>query len=188
MNKLFLLSLLATAAPIAMPGATLQAAPKAAAPLKWPTIRPETPKNETGFNSDYAAVQYLLRARGFYRGKIDGVYGPKTTAAVKAFQKSRKLRVDGIAGPQTLPLLVIKVKRGSKGDAVRAAQILVRNMSGINGGTPNLGLEADGVYGKETEQAIRIAQESFNLDANQLKVDGVMGPQSWCLMLGGKAV
>jgi peptidoglycan hydrolase-like protein with peptidoglycan-binding domain len=188
MKKQLLLLLLCSAPSFWLPPAPIQAAPKAAVTLKWPTIRPETPKNETGFNADYAAVQYLLRARGFYRAKIDGMYGSKTTAAVKAFQKSRKLRVDGVAGPQTLPLLVIKIKRGSKGDAVRAAQILVRNMSGINGGTPNLGLEGDGVFGKETERAIRIAQESLNLDANRLKVDGVMGPQSWCLMLGGKAV
>ncbi|RYG59146.1 hypothetical protein EON80_26070, partial [bacterium] len=41
-----------------------------AAPISWPTIRENVIKNETGFNADYAAVQYLLRARGFYKGKV----------------------------------------------------------------------------------------------------------------------
>lgn len=181
MKKWVLLLVLGAVIPVQLHN--VYAAPAAKASLKWPTIKPETPKNETGFNADYAAIQYLLRARGFYRGKVDGMYGNRTTAAVKAFQKARKLPVDGVVGPRTLPLLVITVKRGSRGDAVRAAQILVRNRPGINGGTPNLGLEADGVFGKETEQAVRIAQESFNLDADRLKVDGIMGPRSWALML-----
>jgi Transglycosylase-like domain/Putative peptidoglycan binding domain len=35
----------------------------------------------------------------------DGVYGPKTRAAVKRFQRANGLAVDGIAGPQTLAAL-----------------------------------------------------------------------------------
>jgi peptidoglycan hydrolase-like protein with peptidoglycan-binding domain len=36
----------------------------------------------------------------------DGINGPKTIAAVKAFQQSRGLKVDGIVGPQTRAALV----------------------------------------------------------------------------------
>lgn len=32
---------------------------------------------------------------------LDGLYGPKTAAAVRAFQKAAGLKVDGIAGPKT---------------------------------------------------------------------------------------
>jgi hypothetical protein len=37
--------------------------------------------------------------------KADGVYGPRTRAAVKRFQRANGLAVDGVAGPQTLAAL-----------------------------------------------------------------------------------
>lgn len=52
-------------------------------------------------SGDVADVQRALLAAGFNPGPIDGKPGPQTTAAVKAFQKSRSLTVDGIVGPET---------------------------------------------------------------------------------------
>lgn len=46
-------------------------------------------------------VQTMLAALGYETGKIDGIQGPVTTAAVKEFQKDRELQVDGIVGPFT---------------------------------------------------------------------------------------
>lgn len=37
--------------------------------------------------------------------KADGVYGPRTRAAVKRFQRANGLAVDGVAGPQTVAAL-----------------------------------------------------------------------------------
>lgn len=50
---------------------------------------------------DVAAVQTRLELLGFTPGKLDGIYGPKTEAAVIAFQANRGIKVDGIVGPDT---------------------------------------------------------------------------------------
>ena len=51
------------------------------------------------------SLQSRLIELGYLTGKADGVYGKKTTAAVKAFQKANKLTADGIAGAKTLQQL-----------------------------------------------------------------------------------
>lgn len=50
---------------------------------------------------DIAAIQRALKAQGFDPGPIDGIWGRRTIAAVKAFQQARGLEVDGIVGPAT---------------------------------------------------------------------------------------
>lgn len=50
---------------------------------------------------DTRAIQTALKSRGFDPGPIDGAMGPKTRAAVRAFQAVNKLEVDGIVGPRT---------------------------------------------------------------------------------------
>lgn len=55
-----------------------------------------------------AAVRELqtdLASLLFYKDKIDGDFGPKTDAAVRAFQRSAGLSDDGIAGIKTLAAL-----------------------------------------------------------------------------------
>ena len=55
--------------------------------------------------SDVKKLQRALKAAGVYSGKIDGVYGKGTTAAVKAYQKKHSLTQDGVAGQITLKTL-----------------------------------------------------------------------------------
>lgn len=55
--------------------------------------------------ADVAKLQTRLAELGFPPGKIDGEFGPATEAALLAFQKSRELLADGIAGPRTLAAL-----------------------------------------------------------------------------------
>lgn len=50
-------------------------------------------------------LQELLLAAGHDLGAADGVYGQKTEAAVRAFQRASGLDVDGIAGKMTLAAL-----------------------------------------------------------------------------------
>lgn len=46
-------------------------------------------------------IQTRLNELGYNCGQVDGSIGPKTIAAVKAFQKDYGLTVDGSAGPKT---------------------------------------------------------------------------------------
>jgi hypothetical protein len=47
-------------------------------------------------------IQEFLDDEGFYKGLIDGSFGPKTQSAVIAFQKQFNLSPDGVIGPKTL--------------------------------------------------------------------------------------
>lgn len=51
--------------------------------------------------AEIVRLQQRLDHLGFRVGPIDGVWGPKTEAAVQAFQRSQHLRPDGIVGPLT---------------------------------------------------------------------------------------
>lgn len=50
-------------------------------------------------------IQTALKNLNFYKGKIDGISGPLTDMAIKNFQKSKGLVVDGIVGTKTLAAL-----------------------------------------------------------------------------------
>ena len=52
--------------------------------------------------ADVRELQERLAQLGFSPGNIDGSFGKKTEAAVKAYQTSRHLTIDGVAGPETL--------------------------------------------------------------------------------------
>ncbi len=155
------------------------------APLKWATIKSERQSNL--FPHTVEAIQYLLRARGVYKGRPNNRFDAKTVAAVKAFQRKKGLKVDGVVGPQTLRKLVVPLKRGAQGDAVRAVQVMVRQIASHDGGLPNSELSVDGVFGRETQEAIKTAQACLNIPEEQLEVDGIVGLRSWCILLGGQA-
>lgn len=57
--------------------------------------------------NEVTQIQTKLKRWGYYNGSIDGVYGSKTMAAVKSFQRKNGLTVDGIAGEKTLAAMGI---------------------------------------------------------------------------------
>ena len=65
-------------------------------------------------------VQEMLDTVGFSPGSIDGIFGPKTEAAVRAFQESVKIAVDGIVGPDTTGALKDALLRTAKQEKTRA--------------------------------------------------------------------
>jgi len=50
---------------------------------------------------DVSVLQQRLKEVGYYQGTVDGIYGPMTDQAVRAFQTQAGLTVDGIVGPAT---------------------------------------------------------------------------------------
>lgn len=57
--------------------------------------------------ADVTYLQQQLNAKGYNVGSVDGIYGNKTLAAVKAFQSDNGLVVDGIVGSNTWAKLMI---------------------------------------------------------------------------------
>jgi peptidoglycan hydrolase-like protein with peptidoglycan-binding domain len=84
------------------------------------------------------SLQDQLRTSGFDPGRSDGVYGQRTERAVRDFQASRGLEVDGVAGRRTLEAL-----RGVDGmdPSVPAAG------GGVNGVDPSAPAAGGGVNG-----------------------------------------
>jgi peptidoglycan hydrolase-like protein with peptidoglycan-binding domain len=53
-------------------------------------------------------AQQALKDKGFDPGAVDGVDGPKTRSAIRAYQKQQNLAPDGRLGPQTLDTLGVR--------------------------------------------------------------------------------
>lgn len=54
---------------------------------------------------DHKALQEALKAKGFYKGEINGQKDAATDAAIKAFKVANKLAADSVVGPKVKELL-----------------------------------------------------------------------------------
>ena len=100
----------------------------------WPNVGKGAKGRVAGFTGDVAkgakgervrVIQLLLNERGAHL-VVDGVFGSANTDAVKAYQRKVQVTVDGVVGPATWTKLVVTLRRGSRGDAVRALQHQLR--------------------------------------------------------------
>ncbi|MCX5397898.1 peptidoglycan-binding protein [Streptomyces sp. NBC_00102] len=134
---------------------------------QWPTLR------SGSRGTAVTAVQHLLSAHG-HAVRADGVFGARSTAAVKGFQRQRQLRADGVVGADTWRALAVTVRSGSRGHAVTAAQVLL--------GARGHAVKADGVFGSRTVAAVKGFQRQRQ---RQLHVDGVVGADTWRNLAAG---
>lgn len=125
-------------------------------------------------------LQLLLRAHG-HNLTVDGMFGPATEAAVKAFQTSKGMTADGIMSAQTWSTLIVQVKKGSSGDAVRGVQEEFQ----FRAGEPGKGLKVDGIFGPQTDSTVRGFQHALSLDVPSVVVDGIVGPVTWQALVSG---
>ena len=133
-------------------------------------------------NPQIAGLQVGLRAYGLYTGGIDGIAGPKTVAATKAFQRRAKLPVDGRAGPRTRralgplgrPLFGRRTLRSGRfGWDVSVLQFLLARRGAL--------VPLDGYFDRPTARALRRYQR-----ARRLHVDGVAGPHTLRALARGR--
>lgn len=88
-------------------------------------------------------IQQRLYNWGYYTGSIDGIYGSRTEAAVKYFQRKNGLTPDGIAGNKTLA--AIGINTGSTATSrANDVNLLARLISAEARGEPYTGQVAVG--------------------------------------------
>jgi LysM repeat protein len=125
-------------------------------------------------NPQIAGLQVALRAHGLYLAQIDGLAGPKTAAAIAAFETRHGLphrpvdaRLRNALGPLGRPLFGARTLRpGDFGLDVSVLQFLLTRRGVYTGAL-------DGYLGKETAAALRRYQRLLNLTT-----DAVMGPRT----------
>jgi peptidoglycan hydrolase-like protein with peptidoglycan-binding domain/DNA invertase Pin-like site-specific DNA recombinase len=113
--------------------------------------------------SPVRVVQRTLRRQGWQPGPVDGLYGPRTRAAVTRFQSAARVAVDGIVGPQTRRALTRAnnepLRRGAGfaqpdgSPRVRTLQVRLQR----RGHRPG---PVDGLFGPRTQAAVERLQRS----------------------------
>jgi len=152
--------------------AVTEASTAAARLQPWPVLKEG--RNSLWPPVTVRSLQYLLNAHGA-KLAVTGHFGAKTKTAVIAFQRRHKLPASGVVRARTWRALVVKVKRGSTGPAVRAVQDQINFRNGKNGHT----LTVDGVYGGKTQAAVRAFQRAMAAEVHGFVVDGIVGVQTW---------
>jgi len=105
-----------------------------------------------GHRNEIKNLQETLRNKGHYRGKVDGVFGLRTRASIRAYQKAENFPISGEVDAWTGDALGIRPEsiwdnsRGAGGDVGRGTDGVGGD---VNGGKPSAGIRrAEGRVGK----------------------------------------
>lgn len=114
-------------------------------------------------------LQRALAQFGWAPGRIDGLFGPRTEAAVLRFQAAAGLAVDGAAGPQVWRALAQAQRQPMRRGAGYAASNGSNEVRTLQRRLRSRGLRpgpVDGLYGPRTEAAVARFQRAVNLKAS----------------------
>ena len=130
------------------------------------------PLLRSGSRSDFVYLLQLMLNQNGFSLNVDGQFGTNTLNAVREFQQTNGLVADGVVGSRTWTTLLTlpprpTIRRGSRGTYVKYLQEKLTSKL-YNAGT------IDGIFGANTEQAVREFQQE-----NGLSVDGIVGPATW---------
>jgi len=136
---------------------------------------------------DVWRLQMILKARGYYTGKVDRSFGPATQSAVMAFQKKAGLVQDGICGPMTwATMLGLGQSNGAwiveevgPGTMNNKSVLLCQEFLKASGYGADLALDWN--FGEKTKEALQKFQY-----AAKLKVTGVFDKDTARHMIGDK--
>jgi hypothetical protein len=123
-------------------------------------------KHHTGV---YMGDGFVVHAKGHDYGVVREKLGESrfTHFGIPAgLYSDAELKAAGIDPSGNVPTL----RRGSKGELVKRVQEYLKDESGAD-------LKIDGIFGSETEKAVKDFQKSHGLT-----VDGVIGPKTWAAM------
>lgn len=153
---------------------------------QMPVLRRQRPMTR---GLDVRRLQVLLVAAGFApdntiqpNGTVDGIFGDGTEEAVEDFQRASGLSVDGIVGKNTWSALIGSmpvVGRGDEGHDVKRVQGLLVAAGFAPRDTVRADGTLDGIFGSETEGAVRRFQR-----AARTTDDGIVGEITWGELLG----
>lgn len=164
-------------------------------------VRPAIKLGSRG--SEVIELQAALQLLGFYTGSVDGIFSQSTARAVSQFQEAAGLPPDAIVGqdtwnrlfpaapsaienpiandpvtgdnseisPEAQPTNFPVLRRRMRGPAVRDLQERLRAKGFLR-------VSADGVFGPETQAAVKAAQRQY-----QLPADGIVGRATWEALL-----
>ncbi len=135
----------------------------------WEKLKP-TPQYATlsrGSRGDaVSAIQQPLKDLGYYDYYVDGIYGPRTQAAVQLLQSDLGRPVTGVADAELQRIILSgklgaydpysQLTRGNRGMRVRQMQERLRELG-------YLADAADGIFGPRTLKAVQLFQDENGL-------------------------